>query len=193
MPPNHGHIEPTPPDEGSPFPGGSPEADKPRGWTFDPGINLGHDPQLAVGPKFIVGVDSSTIAFYDKTGHPLPPKPVKHGSPFPVRQSANQFFSLFMVEHLNGQTALNIRDVNWWITNTLFAPADPQLRCDPENPTKFGGCVVEAYDTRVLYDRDRDRFWIESNLRNKVQTDSDNCNSKRVACVPDDSPYKQRF
>ena len=29
MPPNHGHIEPTPPDEGSPFPAGSPEAEAP--------------------------------------------------------------------------------------------------------------------------------------------------------------------
>jgi hypothetical protein len=193
MPPNHGHIAPTPSEPAHPPTAhGSPEADKPRSWYFDPQINLGNDPQLAVGPKFIVGIEAHTIAFFDKNGALLEPQKGKTAK-IPARQSASQFFAVFLQPHLNNNPAKNVRDVNWTIPNAAPGFHDPHLACDPENPTKFGGCVVEAYDTRALYDKWHDRFWIESNLRNEVQTDSDTCDPKKDACVKDGSPFKRRF
>ncbi len=201
MPPNHGHVVPDPDEgEGSPTPAPTPPEGV-RENIFDPGIILGHDPQLAVGPKFIIAIEAHTIAFFDKKGALLPPKtpkgtgpspnPMPQATPFPVKQSASDFFGVFLQPHINGSKKPNPLDVNWNIPNAAIK--DKKLGCDPENPDKLGGCIVEAYDTRVLYDSQRDRFWIESNLRNEVQIDDGNCDPKDDACVPEGSPFKLRF
>ncbi|MGH8094010.1 MAG: hypothetical protein ACREIF_11140 [Chthoniobacterales bacterium] len=197
MPPNHGHVEHSVSPEPSVTPGKNgprPEADIPLGWSFDAKIDLGSDPQLAVGSNFIIGVDASKIAFYDKTGQLLPMQKQKKNpgsTPSPTPESTNQFFAVFLQPHLNGDKAKNLRDVNWNLANTHNTTKE--LGCDPENPNKLGGCIVQAYDTRVLYDGLRGRFWIEDNLRNEVQTDNGNCHPDQEACVRPDSPWKQRF
>jgi hypothetical protein len=170
--------------------GGTPDPLAPRSGVFDPvadtNIPLGNDPQLAVGKQYLIGIEAHTIVFYDKkTGKPLS----STASQLPSRMPSKDFFALFLNPTVNGKR--NPDDVNRKIANDT---ASGQLHCDPDNTKdQQPGCVREAYDTRVLFDRDRGKFWIVSALRNDTQTDDGNCDPKKWVCVPEDSPLKQRF
>lgn len=178
-PPHGGYGEPGTTQTG----GGKPDPLTPRSHVFDPGdtnIFLGNDPQLAVGERFVIGIEAHHIAFFDKkTGKPLDPNSPNLG--------AGSFFALFLSPTVNGK--FNPNDVNRHIANRNVSG---ELHCDPDNPTSMG-CVTEAYDTRVLYDRERQRFWILSGLRNEVQVGCDQAKTHTVICVPEDTPLRQRF
>jgi hypothetical protein len=118
------------------------------------------DPQIAVGHKYFAAIDTGTVVFYDKTTM----QPVSSGFAYPNNPiSVTQLFQQFFVK-MDKQMGLpaNVCDSNQPqnnFTNTF----------DPAHPNKaIPGCIAEAYDTRVLYDDVRHRFWIESAVRNHL-------------------------
>jgi hypothetical protein len=119
------------------------------------------DPQIAVGRKYFAALSTSYVAFYDKsTLQPL------SGSSFVYPQnpvSATAIFQQFFV----------IMDKQMGLPLNVCDPNNPQNNItsafDPANPNKsVPGSIVEAYDTRVMYDDLHHRFWIESAVRNHL-------------------------
>ncbi|MBZ5508566.1 MAG: hypothetical protein LAO78_24165 [Acidobacteriia bacterium] len=118
------------------------------------------DPQIAVGHKYFAAIDTSTVVFYDKATM----QPLSTGFAYPQNPiGVSQLFQQFFVK-LDKQMGLpaNVCDSNQPqknLTNTF----------DPAQPNKaIPGCIAEAYDTRILYDDVRHRFWIESAVRNSL-------------------------
>ena len=128
------------------------------GPSFPPFDSLsGNDPQIAVSRNFVVVTSYGTIEVYDKSGHTLGPK---HGHPF-----TNPFSTIDLYRPLwNPASAQNIN-------TALNLP--PSLKCNPHldftlpaNAAATRFCLNEYYDTRVVYDGYRNRFWIVSLARN---------------------------
>ncbi len=117
----------------------------------------GNDPQVAVGKNFMVVTSYSQIAVYNRKGKLLAGR---KGHPY-----TNPFYAVDLYRPIwNPASSHNIN-------TRLNLP--PNMRCDPRrditNPaddaaTKY--CIDEYYDTRVVYDSYRKRFWIVSLARN---------------------------
>jgi hypothetical protein len=188
--PGGGKPDPYP---NTPPQGGKPDPLSPRVAVFDPAvtdIKLGNDPQLAVGERFVIGIEAHNFAFFDKkTGQQLGPKPDPSGVSLPTRIDSFDFFGVFLDPTIvrNGKTEPNPDDVNRHIANNK---AGGPLHCDADKPGL--GCVDEAYDSRVLYDGERHRFWIAAALRNHTQV-CKGATLKGWICVKDGSPLKQRL
>ncbi|MEP6635079.1 MAG: hypothetical protein ABJB97_00035 [Acidobacteriota bacterium] len=110
------------------------------------------DPQITVGHKYVLAVDTGNLAFYDKsTGQWLSGLPAN---------ATELFQSLF--EKINEEMALPLKVCN---------PSDPSHnnKFNPQHPNQtIPGCVEVAYDTRVFYDAARHRFWIASAVRHPL-------------------------
>jgi hypothetical protein len=135
---------------------------------------LGHDPQVAVSDRFLVVYTAHRYQFFDKaTGTPLADDP---GGEV---QSAGDFNTLFLPvwaarDHAGQPNPANIN------RRLKFKPGEP-LDCDHESPTSSNACVQEFYDTRVLWDGLRKRFWVESAARNHLWfcKDSEPCDGPK--------------
>jgi len=189
----------------------------PAATLFGKQIQMGNDPMVAVGENFVVATQAHAIYFYDKqSGRAItPPQPKLEFTSNRCGQTAEtggmcmeQFFAPFFAPFLNDSNGKpdrsrpNPQDINRHLdkVNLLVDPLhflDPssidklkKMVCDPDNPTA-SGCVNEGYDTRVLYDKEHRRFWVESNLRNPIYGSGDESSSHIV--VPDWTHLHQRF
>ena len=121
----------------------------------DTGLWGTNDPQVAASEHYVVVTSYSWIEVYDKSGHPLGPK---HNQTF-----ANPFSTYTLYQPAWKPGAHNIQ-------SQLNLP--PNLACDPNgditssNRTSTKYCLDDFYDTRVVYDTSRKRFWFLSLARN---------------------------
>ena len=166
--------------------------------TFDPvtesDIELGNDPQIAVSQKFIVATETSHIVFYDRHGHQLERKPDFFGGSLPTRMEMKELFAPVLEPFLRGPDGKP--DLTQPNPNDINRHLGPQkgyswMICTPDHPVQIG-CISVAYDTRVTYDRDRNRFWIISALRDPVWGANYSKCDKDV-CAPLDSKIPRRF
>ncbi|HVY47029.1 MAG TPA: hypothetical protein VHB21_14175, partial [Minicystis sp.] len=125
------------------------------------GPTLGHDPQVAVGERFVVVYDAHFYAVLDKaTGRLVDARPGDESAP---RGDFGTLFSpVWAPRDRLGRP--NPHDVNL----KLDLDHEDARVCDPEHPTESVACVQEFYDTRIVYDAARKRFWIESAARNHL-------------------------
>jgi hypothetical protein len=122
---------------------------------------MGHDPQVAAGDRFLIVYGAHKYQVFDKaTGHPLPSEPGDVVAPI------GDFNTIFApVWHPRDRDgAPNAQNIN---TRLRFGATD-RLACDHETPLRSNACVQEFYDTRILWDEQRKRFWIESAARNHL-------------------------
>src|SRR5580698_11251052 len=98
------------------------------------------DPQIAVGHKYFLAIDTSYFGFYRKDNHHFAP------APFDSAQSVGTLFSTFY------------KDID-------ISMGLPKWMCDPDNTalvykdpphnklikSNFG-CIAQNYDARVIYD-----------------------------------------
>lgn len=121
---------------------------------------LGHDPAVAVGERFVIVYGSHRYQVHDKaTGAVV----ADNGEVPPSGDFTKSVFAaLWAPRAADGSP--NPANIN---TKLRFAASDPK-QCDPESPTKSHACVQEFYDTRILWDEKRKRFWVESAVRNHL-------------------------
>lgn len=122
---------------------------------------LGHDPQVAAGDRTLMVYTSHTYQLFDKaTGQHLP---AREGDEIaPMGDFSTLFGPLWAPRpHRGGPNPDSINH------RLHFVPGDP-LTCDPMKPRAGNACVQEFYDTRVLWDPQRRRFWVESAARNHL-------------------------
>ncbi len=136
---------------------------KVKGFTAE---NMGTpDPQIAVGHKYFAAIDTGAVGFYQKatqtpmtTGFVYPSNPV----------SASTLFGDFFLK-IDKQMDLpsNVCDLSKPQSN--YTDGNFDYSFDPAHPNKaIPGCIYAAYDTRVIYDETRRRFWIASAIRNAL-------------------------
>lgn len=139
------------------------QADQPTqttGLVLDAG-KLGHDPQIAVGDRFIILYEAHGYRLLDKaTGQVLAQEAGDEIAP--QGSFADLFAPLWVPRDKRG--APNRNNLNLLLG---FNPAAP-MPCDPENPRASASCVQEFYDTRIVWDALRKRFWVESAARNHL-------------------------
>ena len=122
---------------------------------------LGHDPQVAAGDHTLMVYTSHTYHLFDKaTGRPLP---AREGDEIAPLGDFNTLFAPVWAPrpHRGGPNPDSINH------RLHFAAGDP-LICDPMAPRAGNACVQEFYDSRVLWDSQRRRFWVESAARNHL-------------------------
>lgn len=130
------------------------------GMVLDGGV-LGHDPQVAVGDRYLIVYTAHRYRILDKaTGRLLAGE---DGDEIAPRGDFSTLFSPLWAPR-DKQGNPNRANVN---ARLHYVPSDP-LICDPEAPTASRACVQEFYDTRILWDPARKRFWIESAARNHL-------------------------
>ncbi len=127
------------------------------------GEKLGHDPSVAVGDRYLVVYTAHRYHVRDKATGELV-APLSGSEVAPVGDFSTLFSPLWAPRDKRG--APNPANIN---TRLRLVAGDP-LRCDPEDPLgpASPACVREFYDTRVLWDGQRKRFWIESAVRNHL-------------------------
>jgi hypothetical protein len=158
-------------------------------------INLGSDPQLAVGEHFIVATEAHHVAFFNKQGNPLKTKPNVFGGAVPIRMKAATLFGPVLEQFLRNEggdidtSRPNPADINRHLGHQT---GPSSLICNPDDP-KAAGCITEAYDTRVVYDRERHRFWIVSGLRDEIWGSSSSECNKGKTCAAQDTGLPRRF
>jgi hypothetical protein len=121
--------------------------------------SLGHDPSVAAGHTYLVVIRSHKYSFYDKQGTLLP---AKNG--VKSQWGSTEFFApLWADKNPDGTTNQNS------INRHLGFPSKYATACDPAAPTApDSACVNEFYDSRVLYDFERKRFFIIAAARNQI-------------------------
>jgi len=127
------------------------------------GEKLGHDPSVVVGDRYLIVYTAHRYNLHDKvTGELLAEQ--EGDEVAPVGDFNTLFLPLWAPRDKHG--APNEANVN---KRLRFVSGDP-LACDPEDPLGPGSpaCVREFYDTRILWDPVRKRFWIESAVRNHL-------------------------
>ncbi len=137
----------------------------------------GLDASIAPGHRYIgVALDSS-VYFYDRDGSPLSGGAIESGGKLDVKAMFDPFV------RNNASTPSNALDVNNYLgmrDGTNDACEWTPTSTDPTFiPNGFGICVCNdvngrgmgaPYDTRVLYDRDGQRFIVVAQLRNQLWT-----------------------
>ncbi len=148
------------------------------------GERLGHDPSVAVGDRYLIVYTAHRYNLHDKaTGELLASQ--EGDEIAPSGDFSTLFLPLWAPRDKHG--APNEANIN---KRLRFVSSDP-LVCDPEDPLGPGSpaCVQEFYDTRILWDPVRKRFWIESAVRNHLwfctPTATERCtNPKHSATQP---------
>lgn len=121
---------------------------------------LGHDPQVTAGGHFLLVYNSHRYQIRDKASGALVPDV---GGEVAASGDFNTIFApLWHARDSRGMP--NAASINHRLQ---FAPGEPEI-CDPEQPTRSNACVQEFYDTRIMWDDLRKRFWIESAARNHL-------------------------
>ena len=153
-----------------------------KGPLYPLGIST-PDPQIAVGRDYVLAVDTGNLSFYDRAKKvwikslPWLPKTDHYATATITAQDLFQPFFKTIDEQIvlahDGQRAMPPCEKG---KPCFCDPDDPKLTYDG-NPlpdsvkghiTGGFGCIQEAYDTRVLYDAERHRFWIASAVRNML-------------------------
>ncbi len=122
-----------------------------KGFTAS-GIGV-PDPQIAVGHRYFLAIDTSDFGFYRKSDQHFAP------APFDSAQSVGTLFSTFY------KAIDESMKLPTWMcdpNNTALVYKDPPTNKLIKN--NFG-CIAQNYDARVLYDAPRHRFWIASAVR----------------------------
>ncbi len=125
------------------------------------GERLGHDPSVAVGDRFVIVYTAHRYRIFDKaTGRQVSREADDEIEP------AGDFGTLFspLWAPLDKRGSPNLANINRFLH---YAEGDP-LRCDPDRPLDSRACVREFYDTRIVWDEKRRRFWVESAARNHL-------------------------
>ena len=147
--------------EASVPPPGPPQLTPPYSLQFDT-FGLGHDPQVSVGQNYVAAIEAHSVAFYDKSGNPLPAK-----NNIPTSMSSYDLFQQFLAPKKSDDSP-NMDNVN------RFAgfPANPALPCDLSTDSRTLGyntsCINEVFDLRVAYDSVRNRFIFAGLARNPM-------------------------
>jgi len=118
------------------------------------------DAQIAVGRKFVAVLNTSNVIFLDK-------KTLKPASVSFVPTGSDGSFGVTDLFH----SVFKALDQSMHLPANVCDPNDPNFdsKFDPKHPDKvIPGCISEAYDTRVIYDESRHRFWIESAVRHRL-------------------------
>lgn len=124
-----------------------------------PGVGT-PDPQVAVGHRYVATLSTSNLVFLDKSTQ----APITSNLGFPNSNGVIHVTDLF-------QSLFKHLDESMNLPSKVCDPNDPTFNggFDPKHPDKLiPGCISEAYDTRVLYDEARHRFWIESAVRHRL-------------------------
>jgi hypothetical protein len=121
------------------------------------------DPMLAVGPNYVLSSDSGSLEFFTKPTASTAAQPVTlPGEDGPYIDVTHFFVDQLKQANLGGR---------------LPAGACGEASTLPDLPDEFNpygfdpknvGCFIEVYDTRVSFDSVRKRFWIVSQVRNKL-------------------------
>jgi hypothetical protein len=112
-----------------------------------------NDPQIAAGFKYLAVTGYNKIWFFEKSGAPLPNLPL----PMKTREL---FYPLFAPD--------NPDNINHYINLPPGKSCDPTIdpwTTDPTLRLKVQYCLGDIYDTRVVFDPTRSRFWIVSAVR----------------------------
>jgi hypothetical protein len=123
----------------------------------------GNDPQIAASSTHLIVTNGTIIRFYTKAGTPLTTD--KNGNPFTNPITPAQFFWYAWFNPKNPPT----------INDDLKLPTG--LQCDPSidifatslttgQKAATADCMGSVYDTRVIFDDTRKRFWLVSSVRN---------------------------
>ena len=122
----------------------------------------GNDPTLAASSTHLVLTNNGTITFFAKSGKLV--KKDKNGNPIQNPVNAWQFFWPAWFNPANSPT----------INEGLKLPSG--LKCDPTidlfasltaaQKAATANCMGTVYDTRVIFDEFRKRFWLVSSVRN---------------------------
>jgi hypothetical protein len=125
--------------------------------SFLPGVE-GVDAMIAVGHTFVVVTQDHRIAYFDRSGKPLPSKSGEQ-----TNLTATQFFQ-YLLKPFNADGSAN----NNCINRHLQFPPDAVAACDLTKYPPQLPCVNEFYDTRCTYDPKTRRFFICSAARNQI-------------------------
>ena len=121
-------------------------------WT--PAIG-GVDPMVAAGKSYIIVSQQQRFGFYDRRGNLL-----KDGTGSDLIVTSDAFFRKFVLPK-RADGSFNEDNINHY----LGFPDDSSASCDLHDPSPGGFCIVDFYDTRVLYDPAHDRFIIQAQAR----------------------------
>ena len=149
--PSGGLVKPTPPLTRGPYIVGT----------------AGNDPNIAASSTHLVVTNNGVIRFFDKSGKLV--KKDKNGNPIQNSILASQFFWPAWFNPANPPT----------INDGLKLPSG--LKCDPTidlfasltpaQTAATANCMGTVYDTRVIFDEFRKRFWLVSAVRNASLSD----------------------
>jgi hypothetical protein len=157
-------VPPSPPSKRPPVETGpgQPDAEAKTTARVIDGQVLGHDPQLAVGDRFVILYEAHRYEVLDKASGKLVAARGPADEIAPSGDFATLFSPLWSPRDKHGRP--NAENVNLALG---FAPGDPK-KCDPERPDASTACFQEFYDARMLWDASRKRFWIETAIRNHL-------------------------
>jgi hypothetical protein len=138
-------------------------ADQPApttGMVLDGG-KLGHDPQIAVGDRFVILYTAHHYRILDKATGQI--AAVERGDEIPSESDFAHLFSPLWspLDKRGGRNRTNLN-------SRLRFTADDEIPCDENAPFSSKSCVQEFYDTRIQWDPVRRRFWVESAARNHL-------------------------
>ena len=139
------------------------------GGPFDQ-VTGGNDPDLAASSGFLVATVNRNFLFMNKAGKLL--TQTKNGGGFPGLVSAKQFFrSAFdpsgpnLNTNLNLPSGLTCNPTVDQFDNNPNQPGD-QIPLTSSQQAATANCLQDVYDSRVVFDDFRKRFWILSVVRN---------------------------
>jgi hypothetical protein len=136
------------------------EAAPTTGMVLDGG-RLGHDPQIAVSDRFVILYTAHHYRIIDKaTGELAAAEP---GDEIPPESDFAHLFSPLW-SPIDKRGAPNATNLNRLLR---FTAADT-FPCDEQVPLRSKSCVQEFYDSRIMWDPVRRRFWVESAARNHL-------------------------
>jgi hypothetical protein len=118
------------------------------------GFVVGPDPQVAAGNTHLVTANTGALAFWDKATLANLPG---------LYNGAGSLFASTLPVINPGRLNFPPADSVACDPNNIYRPFNPS---DPLHTVE--GCVNEFYDTRLHFDRPRNRFWIASAARNQI-------------------------
>lgn len=140
--------------------GKSPELD-----SLLEGRPIGPDPQIAVGEKYLLALDSGAYTFYERSsGDPVPSPTDAAGCVLPMSGYFTNLFAPLLSNKDPDSGAANSSNVNALID----LPSGSRVCHRNDIFEADSGCINEVYDARAFYEPGRGRFWIAAAARNKV-------------------------
>jgi hypothetical protein len=119
-----------------------------------------NDPQIAASTTHLVVTTNRTIRYYDKSGTPVSAD--VEGAPFSAKLDVASIFGAFFSPRKGNpmNTGLNLPG------NLKCDPGINALLATGAQKAKVADCIKDVYDTRVIFDSFRERFWLVAQARN---------------------------